>query len=61
MMLYVRMALYFLFPILASQGLVIWNEEAGTVTFQVEDLVVVIMGVVGFVMTFITSRFATKK
>lgn len=61
MMLAVRMMLYFIFPLLASQGLAVWDEEAGTLTFTVENLTVALMGILGFIGTFVTSRFATKR
>lgn len=61
MFLAIRMVLYFLFPLVASQGLAVWDEEAGTLTFHIESLVPAIVGFLGFIGTFIASRFASKR
>lgn len=61
MLLAVRMVLYFLFPLVASQGLAVWDEEAGTLTLHVENLTAAIVGLLGFIGTFIASRFAVKR
>ncbi len=60
-MLYIRMSLYAVFAALASAGLVDYNPDAGTVTFQVESLALGLSGAVGFVGTFWTSRIAKKR
>ena len=61
MTLYIRMALYLVFGVLAGQGLVIFDADAGTVTFKVDDLMILGTAMAGFVGTFITSRFAKAK
>jgi hypothetical protein len=58
MMLYIRMALYALFALLAGQGLILYDHEAGTVTFRVEDLALLASGAVGYVGTFVAGRVA---
>lgn len=55
------MILYFVFAGLASQGLVVFDGEAGTVTLHVESIVLLISGVAGYVGTFYASRVAKKK
>lgn len=61
MMLYVRMALYAVSMLFAGQGLAIFDPEAGTLTFHIEDLTIAASGFATFVGTFITSRFAVKR
>jgi len=61
MALAIRMALYLVFGILAGQGLVIFDADAGTVTFKVDDLMILGTAMAGFVGTFITSRLAKAK
>lgn len=60
-MLYIRMFLYALFGIVAGQGLAVYDAEAGTLTFHVEHLATLATGALGFVTTFITSRFAKHR
>ena len=52
------MALYLAFGALAGQGLVIFDQDAGTVTFQIEHLTVAMTGLAGYVVTFVSGRFA---
>ena len=61
MSLYIRMALYLVFGVLAGQGLIVFDQSAGTVTFRVEDLALLASGGVGFVATFIASRVAAMR
>ena len=61
MTLYIRMALYLVFGVMAGQGLVIFDADAGTVTFKVDDLLIVGTALAGFVGTFLTSRIAKAK
>lgn len=61
MTLYIRMALYLIFGALAGQGLVVFDQTAGTVTFNIEDVVTVLSGLGGFVATFIVSRVAKAR
>jgi hypothetical protein len=58
MMLAVRMFLYLVFGALAGQGLVVFDQTAGTVTFRVEDLMLIVTGLAGYLGTFVASRFA---
>ena len=60
-MLYVRMALYFAFGFLSSQGVVVFDQEAGTVTFRIDDLLLLASGIGGYVMTFAASRVAKAR
>ncbi len=59
--LYIRMGLYFIFAAAASQGLVEFDKDTGEVTFLVDDVVLVITGIVGYLATFWTSRIAKKQ
>lgn len=57
----IRMALYFVFSFLASQGVVMFDQAQGTVTFQIEHVVTVLSGIGGFAATFWASRIAKNK
>ncbi|MCK9543698.1 MAG: hypothetical protein M0R03_16890 [Novosphingobium sp.] len=58
MTLTVRMILYFLFAGAASQGVAVFDADAGTLTFEIESLTAAVSGVIGFAGTFIASRWA---
>lgn len=60
-MLYLRMALYLVFGALAGQGLIDFDSDTGRVAFDVDDLMLAVTSLAGFVGTFIVSRFAAKK
>lgn len=60
MALYVRMALYLIFGIIAGNGLGVYDANAGTITFHVDELEPLLTGIVGYGGTFIWSRFAKK-
>lgn len=53
----IRMFLYALFVTLANQGFVILDLEAGTVTFRIEDLKLLVGGAGGFAGTFAVGRW----
>ena len=55
-----RMVLYFVFAGLASQGLIVFDADAGTVTFRVEDVALIASGLAGYAATFWTSRWAKR-
>jgi len=57
-MLYVRMFLYLVFGAMAGQGLVIFDADTGDVSFNIEDVMTLAQGLVGFVATFASSRVA---
>lgn len=61
MIFYIRMVAYLIFGVLAGQGLVIFDQAAGTVTFKVEDLVTIVSGFAGFAATFAVSRVAKAR
>ncbi len=61
MMLSIRMVLYFLFSALASQGVGIFDAEAGTFTFQIAHFEALVSGVIGFIATFFASRLAKAR
>lgn len=61
MSLAIRMVLYALFTTLSNQGVDIYNPETDEITFRVEDLALVLSGITGFVLTFVSSRFAKVK
>lgn len=48
----IRIALYGLFAFIGGQGLAVYDETAGTLTFHVEHLTALAVGVVGFLGTF---------
>lgn len=55
------MVLYALFSALATAGLVDFNAQTGDVAFNVYSLEAVVIGLVGYMATFLTSRFAKVK
>lgn len=61
MYLAIRMVLYFLSAAFASQGLAVYDEAAGTITFQIDNLAQVLAGVATYLATFISSRFAANR
>lgn len=61
MMLAIRMGLYLIFGVLAGQGLVVFDQTAGTVTFDIEDVATALAGLGGFVVTFAASRVAKAR
>ena len=61
MALFLRMALYFADAFLAGQGIVVFDQDAGTITFRIEDLVLAISGGTAFLVTFAASRVAKAK
>lgn len=61
MALYVRMGLYLLFGVIAGNGLGVYDQAAGTITFNVNDLEPLITGIVGYGATFVWSRVAKAK
>ena len=58
MALAVRMILYFAFSTLANQGFVLFDQAAGTVSFQIEDVIMLATGLAGFIATFAWSRWS---
>ena len=60
-MLYIRMALYALCAGAAGYGLATFDPQAGTVTFQIDELAKMLGGAAGFVATFIASRYAKHR
>lgn len=61
MFLTIRMLLYWLFANVSGMGLGVFNEGTGTFSLTVTDATDVIIGVGGFVATFIASRFSTQR
>jgi hypothetical protein len=47
-----RIALYAFFSAMASQGVGVFDAEAGTLTLSIDSLAVLAVGVVGFLGTF---------
>ena len=47
----IRIALYGLFAAIGSQGIAVYDEAAGTLTFQVEHLTMLAVGALGFTGT----------
>lgn len=61
MSLAVRMLLYALFAGLASLGVVEFDHQTGDVAFNIYSWELAATGIVGYVATFVTSRFAKVK
>lgn len=61
MALYIRMALYLIFGVIAGNGLAVYDANEGTLTFHVDQLEPVLTGLFGFVSTFVAGRFAKSK
>jgi len=61
MMIYIRMALYLIGGLLAGQGLAIFDAEAGTITFEIDNLAHALSGLAAFVGTFAVSRVAKRR
>jgi hypothetical protein len=61
MSLAIRMVLYALFVTLSNQGVDIYDPETDRISFQLQDLTLVVSGIVGFAATFVASRFAQVK
>lgn len=59
--LFIRMILYPIFTMLAAEGIVLFDGETGTVSFQIDDLILFGAGVIGYVGTFIAGRRAKAK
>lgn len=57
----IRMVLYFIFAGLSGNGVGTFIEDSSVYSIDVDSLAVVVAGAIGFVITFITSRFAKKK
>lgn len=55
-----RMVLYFAFTTLANQGFVLFDQSAGTVTFNVTNVATLLSGLIGFAGTFAAGRFFKK-
>ena len=58
MALVIRMILYFLFPLIAGQGIGVFDPKSGTLTIQIDSVVPILAGAVGFVVTFVVGRWA---
>lgn len=58
MTLAIRMILYFCSSFLAGMGVAVFNEDAGTLTLNLEQVTSIISGALVFVATFVASRFA---
>ncbi|MGB1214775.1 MAG: hypothetical protein ACPG4X_15525 [Pikeienuella sp.] len=60
-MLAIRMLLYAVFAAMANEGLLLFDADAGTVTLKIEDIMLFGAGVVGYIGTFVTSRYAKAR
>lgn len=61
MFLAIRMILFFLFAGIAGQGIAVFDPDAGTLTFELESLTATVTGLIGFIGTFISSRWAKAR
>lgn len=60
MFLALRMVLYYLFASLSGSGLILYDQAAGTVTFQIDNLATALVGAIGFGGTFAWSRLVKR-
>jgi hypothetical protein len=61
MSLAIRMVLYALFSGLATVGLISFDSATGDVGFNIYSIEAIVVGVVGYIVTFAVSRFASVK
>lgn len=62
MMLYIRMVLYAIFAGIAGQELGLdFNQTTGMISFHVDDAAKIVTGVLGYVLTFVASRYASAR
>lgn len=61
MSLLIRMALYYAFAALSGAGFVQWDAGKGIATIYVDELVPAVIGLAGFVGTFLWSRIAKAR
>ena len=61
MALLIRMALYFLSALIAGQGVAIFNPDAGTLTFDLENVATFVGGTLTFVGTYVVGRYAKAR
>jgi len=59
-MLTLRMIIYFLSALIAGQGIAVFDPDAGTLTFDLEHIELLLGGIATFIGTFWTSRIAKK-
>jgi hypothetical protein len=52
------MILYFLFPLIAGQGIGVFDPQSGTLTIDIDSATTVLTGAVGFAGTFAAGRWA---
>ena len=50
--------LYFLFPLIAGQGIGVFDPQSGTLTIDIDSATTVVTGAVGFAGTFAAGRWA---
>ena len=61
---YLAVRMIFLYPFfawLASQGVGAHDAEAGTFVIQIDNVAQLIVGLLGYAATFVSSRLAKKK
>ena len=61
MALAIRMILYAASAFIAGLGWASFDETAGTITVNIDDIVTIIAGALTFAGTFVASRFAKAK
>lgn len=59
--LYIRMALYFLSSGAAALGIAAFDPEAGTITFDLKAVELLLGGLATFAATFFSSRVAKAR
>ena len=58
--LLIRMCLYLIFAGLAGAGIGSFEDASGQYSVNADDLVTVIIGLIGYVGTFVSSRWAKR-
>lgn len=61
MTLYIRMFLYLIFGWLAGQGFILMDDINGTISVRVDDISLMLSGLLGFIGTYIGSRIAKAR
>lgn len=56
-----RMVLYAFFAMLANEGLIIFDPDAGTITIQIAHIELLATGVAGYLGTFAAGRWAKAR
>lgn len=59
--LYIRILLYWIAGQISAKGLAVWDETAGTLTFDMNSLALFLAGLIVAAVTFVWSRWVSRK